>query len=490
MSRRILSSCLLVLLMVCFGPLQARNVDLSTVPERRTVQLTIYNSEDLTLVRETRVVTFKSGINALQFSWANTLIDPSSVELRFLRGAEELELLDTTFLHDRPQALYWNVQSGGEREALIEISYFTSGIDWAADYVAVADSEEGSARMEGFVRVHNRSGEDYEHAQVRLVVGRINLVEKIAQLANVPAARVAELDEAAVRDYRAKAMRRELETPYAAEDIGRLAAGMLPQSRPKEVVKEGLSEYFIFTIDGTETIPDGWTKRLRAFGAGKIPLRVAYRFRANEYGPALVRLYLMNNEESAGLGTTPLPDGMISVFRQGPGGGLGYLGKLRIPYVPIGEEIELNLGSDPDVVFELIKLRSFRSDIWVRLKKGKLYRRVEDDAMRYEPDAEVAGWADHVVYTQRLRNYTGRAIDVELRRAYDGDVTFRSELDPRLEDFRTVQLTAKVAPGQTVDLLHEVITRQGRNAEQSRVILEAASPAEWRPARIPTGAGR
>ena len=34
------------------------NVDLSTVPKRDTVQLTIYNSEDITLVRETRLVTF------------------------------------------------------------------------------------------------------------------------------------------------------------------------------------------------------------------------------------------------------------------------------------------------------------------------------------------------------------------------------------------------------------------------------------------------
>ncbi len=33
---------------------RAENVDLSTVPQRNTVQLTIYNSEDLTLVRETR----------------------------------------------------------------------------------------------------------------------------------------------------------------------------------------------------------------------------------------------------------------------------------------------------------------------------------------------------------------------------------------------------------------------------------------------------
>ena len=42
---------------------RAENVDLSTVPDRNTVQLTIYNSEDLTLVRETRKVSFKPGAN-------------------------------------------------------------------------------------------------------------------------------------------------------------------------------------------------------------------------------------------------------------------------------------------------------------------------------------------------------------------------------------------------------------------------------------------
>ena len=80
----------------------ARNVDLSTVPARDTVQLTIYNSEDLTLVRETRKLTFKDGLNGLQFSWVNTLIDPSSVELRFLTNPEKLSLTQL-FPHDKPQ---------------------------------------------------------------------------------------------------------------------------------------------------------------------------------------------------------------------------------------------------------------------------------------------------------------------------------------------------------------------------------------------------
>jgi len=101
---------MILILMMLVSPALAKNIDLSTLPPRDTVQLTIYNAEDLTLVRETRQLTFKKGVNPLQFSWANTLIDPTSVELRFPKAADKLELLDTTYPHDKPQMLYWNVQ--------------------------------------------------------------------------------------------------------------------------------------------------------------------------------------------------------------------------------------------------------------------------------------------------------------------------------------------------------------------------------------------
>ncbi|MHC5089739.1 MAG: hypothetical protein ACYSOT_09030, partial [Planctomycetota bacterium] len=51
-------------------------VDLVTLPAKDMTQLTIYNSADLTLVRDARSLTLKEGDNKLQFSWANTLIDP------------------------------------------------------------------------------------------------------------------------------------------------------------------------------------------------------------------------------------------------------------------------------------------------------------------------------------------------------------------------------------------------------------------------------
>src|SRR3954452_5539446 len=185
---------------------RAENVDLSTVPRRNSVQLTSYNSEDITLVRETRVVTFKKGMNPLQFSWANTQIDPSSVDLKFLTSADKLDVQDTTYPHDKPHMLYWNVQSEIDGEATIQITYFTSGITWSADYLLIADKNEKQLGFDGFVRVFNKSGEEYEDAHVRLVVGTINLVEKIAQLAQVPMNKVSEMPEGERAHYARRAL--------------------------------------------------------------------------------------------------------------------------------------------------------------------------------------------------------------------------------------------------------------------------------------------
>ena len=58
-----------VLGFLCCGTAQAR-INVVTLPDRDTVQLTIYNSVDLTLVKETRHLTFRKGLNKLEFSWA------------------------------------------------------------------------------------------------------------------------------------------------------------------------------------------------------------------------------------------------------------------------------------------------------------------------------------------------------------------------------------------------------------------------------------
>src|ERR1041384_4039972 len=196
-ARRVFGFALLLLLAT---NAQAR-VNVVTLPGRNSVQLTIYNSVDLTMVKETRLLTFRKGINRLEFSWANTLIDPTSVEFRALTHADEVEVLDVSFPPRVTNTLEWRINSEAAGEVQVEIRYFTSGISWSADYVAEANQSEKLMGLAGYVRINNRSGEDYENAQVRLVVGIIRLVEEIAQLADhpdpSPAAPAATMDKTA-----------------------------------------------------------------------------------------------------------------------------------------------------------------------------------------------------------------------------------------------------------------------------------------------------
>src|SRR5512133_3469307 len=164
-------------------PAALARINVVTLPGRDTVQLTIYNSADLTLAKETRVLTFRKGLNRLEFSWANTLIDPTSVEFKALTHADEVEVLDASFPPRVANTLEWRIQSEFAGEVQVEIRYFTSGITWSADYVAEAAKNEKVMDLAGAVKVSNNSGEDYENAQVRLVVGVIRLVEEIKQLA-------------------------------------------------------------------------------------------------------------------------------------------------------------------------------------------------------------------------------------------------------------------------------------------------------------------
>jgi len=244
---------------------------------------------------------------------------------------------------------------------------------------------------------------------------------------------------------------------------------------PKEVAKEGLGEYFIYTIEGAETIPNAWSKRLRSLEAAKVPVKIQYRYRPAEYGENLVRMYLLTNDKESKLGTTPLPDGAFRVFRANGRDGLSFLAAQTIKYVPIGDKIELNLGPDPEVIFDLVKLRTWRDELWMQVNGANIFERVDQPGVNIRLNSSVAGWDDHTLFAQRVRNYTQKPIDLEIRRAFGGHVVFRSELPAKLHDFQTVQYTAAVKPGAKAELLYEVVQKQGHNATQNNVTIEKAA---------------
>ncbi len=438
-----------VLVILAGSAALGRNIDLVTLPPRDTVQLTIYNSEDLTLVKETRSITFKKGANRLQFSWAGTLIDPTSVYFRPLDHEDAIEVLDTTFPGDRPQVLVWNVESAFEGQAKVEVSYFTSGISWNADYVMITNPEETEMACDGYVTVINNSGEDYEGAQVRLVVGVVNLVEKIAQLAQggpPPALGVPR------EELRGRAMRKAVaEAEPAGELFGDFAAGAAPR-----IVKEGLSEYFIFTVEGAQTVRDGWSQRMVSFKAREVPFEILYRYRPHQYGDRPVRFFILANDEEHKMGDSPLPDGIIRVFRDNGKDGLAYYTTQSTKYIPIKEKVELNVGTDDEIVYERVVLDLVRKNF------------IFDEEPRIP---QVVGWDEFREWQEEVRNYRARPIRMEIRHVLPGDVEFWMKGAPRLFDYHTVEYVVEVPAREKEKWTSEGLYHLGQNEKQQRVRL-------------------
>jgi len=107
----------------------------------------------------------------------------------------------------------------------------------------------------------------------------------------------------------------------------------------KQVKKEGLSEYFLFTIEGREDIQDKEPKRLVALEVEDVPLECFYKLTDREDGSRFTKYYRFKNlkltdeegnekdlPDMENLGTSPLPDGMVRLFSEYQNKDLAYVG--------------------------------------------------------------------------------------------------------------------------------------------------------------------
>jgi len=374
-------------------------VDLVVLPKRDTVQLTIYNSADLTLVREKRALTLKSGLNRLQFSWANTLIDPTSLDMLPATDADQIDILDLTFPPRVCNLGVWHVQSKISGEVPVEINYLTSGLSWRAFYMGTLSTDEKVMRLQGYVRVTNNSGEEYEDARVRMIVGRIHLIDRIVDLAR--------------RQYPygspgppPAAPRATITAPEKGmEQVKRvyMKAEEAALERPKEIKKEGLSEYFLYTIEGTETIPHQWSKRLPSFAVDEVPVVNLYKYEEERYGNQVVRFLSFKNDEGHNLGDTPIPGGTLKVYRTiDESAHLSYEGQSEFKYIPVNEDIELSLGPVADVIVKPT-LMDFKTDQYF-----------------FNNDGNISGWDEIRTFEVEIKNTRDIPIKVEVMRNFNG----------------------------------------------------------------------
>jgi hypothetical protein len=449
LSRRSVRDCFaalamtgLLVIIAITSPVQAK-VDLVTLPPRDTVQLTIYNSADMTLARESRALTLKNGSNELQFSWENTLIDPTSLDMLPKEHAGDIDIAALNFPAGTKNLGLWNIKSEYSGKVPVEITYLTSGLSWRAFYMGTLSENEETMRLQGYVNVTNNSGEDYENAQTRLIVGQVHMLDEIAALARqqYPYGRPGQVgrDNLTVFMTEDVQMQRQEKVASLRKSLDSVIA------EPKQIVKEGLSEYFLYTIEGTETIENGWTKRLQSFDVNNVPVVNLYKFEEERYGDSVIRFLSFTNDEKHKLGATPIPDGLLKVYRSvGKEGQLSYTGQSDFKYIPVNEEVELNLGTVANVVVEP-KLMDYKTENY-----------------RFDSDGDISGWDEVRSYELTVKNTRDIAVRLEIKRNFSTtfwQVTTADKYEPYNVD--TIKFTLDMKPNTQQKLTYTVRTYHG-----------------------------
>jgi hypothetical protein len=443
----------MMLIVFIIGSPVVAKVDLVTLPGRDTVQLTIYNSADLTLVRESRALTLKQGSNKLQFSWANTLIDPTSLEMLPKAQAAQINIFDLTFPPRVQNLGLWNIKSGLSGKVPVEITFLTSGISWRAFYMGTLTPDEKKMRLQGYVRVTNNSGEDYENAQTRLIVGKVHLIDQIAALARrqYPYGRPG-MPPKGVRGGYAPENSVDLFITNGADLATELKTADSFARAPKEIKKEGLSEYFLYTIEGTETISTGWSKRLPSFDVDEIPVESLYKYDEQRWGNQTTRYISFANDEDHELGETPIPNGNVKIYRNvDKQGHLGYVGGTNVKYIPVDEEVELNLGAARAVQVEP-QLMDYRTENY-----------------RFDGKGNVSGWDEIRTWKITVKNTRELPIEVEITRGWNTtywklNVT-EGQVDYKKHDARRARFELQLEPRTIREFTYQVRTYHGNRIE-------------------------
>lgn len=437
-----------------FAPASA--IELVTLPKRQNVQLTIYNSADMTLVREKRNLTLKKGWNWLQFMWANTLVDPTSLSLEPKAGTDKIDIQQLVFPPRLRELGRWLIRSETEGQVPFEVTYFTSGLNWRAFYMGTLSIDERKMELKGYVRIKNNSGEDYENAQTRLIVGQVHQLEEIAQLArrqypyDRPGPEIKKAEN--LRYFYEDSVKLSISSAGLGGGINAPVLGRV--FKPKEIEKKGLSEYFLYTIEGTETIPDKWAKRLLCFDVNSFDVNSLYKFDEERWGKQTIRFISFANDKAHNLGTTPIPNGNVKIYSQtADNRHLAFVGSSDLKYIPVDEDVELNLGPARLVTLKPI-LMNLKTENYSFDNKGNI-----------EGYDEIRTWKIELTNTRNL------PVDLEITRGFDtaywklllvdSDSRGRDPVKYEQHDATHVRFNTKLSPRTKQSFSYIVTTYHG-----------------------------
>jgi hypothetical protein len=138
-------------------------VKLITLPVRERVEIQLDNAS-ATLVEEERIVPLVKGENQVDFSWANTQIDPNTIVFRVIGPAAganlDVKVISVSY-PPKEASLVWSVGASASGSARVRISYLLGNLTKSFNYRAVASHDEKRLMLAQYMRLQNLANEEF-----------------------------------------------------------------------------------------------------------------------------------------------------------------------------------------------------------------------------------------------------------------------------------------------------------------------------------------
>jgi hypothetical protein len=214
-----------------------------------------------------------------------------------------------------------------------------------------------------------------------------------------------------------------------------------------QVVKEELSEYFLYTVGGRDTIPTGWSKRIGSFRTNEVPITSYYKYEKERWGDQVVRYYRFKNDKPSKLGNEPLPDGQVKAFRLVSDDQLyAFVGRTGVKYIPVNEQVELELGNDLEVMVKPTLVNWIKTD------------------MQFDQRGNIKGWTIKETWETQVQNSKEIDVVLDIRRNFAGDWTLNTRAPYEKVDATKVKFIMPLKPREKQTVTYELTTRFGTNA--------------------------
>ncbi len=401
----------------------------TTDKDQTDLAVTVYNS-DLALVRDVRKLELPTGAFRLRFEDVAATINPVTVHLRSLTGADDLSVVEQDYEYDLldPQKLLHKYV--GREVTLVRSEFDHNSTKWtetkamllsdnnnapvwkigneivtgmAADSYRFPDLPENLYSRPTLIWSLENRGEKAQQVEASYLMTGMNwsadyvlTVGRDEKLADLDGwVTVANNTGTAFPNARLQLVAGEIHrAPVNGRTVSMMALAQ-PSAAPNapQFEQENFSEYHLYTLGRRTSLENAESKQISLLSGKNVPvekiLRVVgdagyYRNSQSQGEPVtepVMVYYKLKNSTAAGLGM-PLPAGTIRVYQADSKGGTQFAGEDSIAHTPQDEDVSIHVGDAFDVVAERKQMD------WKNVSK-RLYEMQYEITIRNHKDAPI-----------------------------------------------------------------------------------------------------